>query len=89
MERRCKLRSHKFFRQTLLTGDAELIGELLKGMESNRKLIETDIASLVFYMQGGITYNDAWLLTMDQRKIMSKVIEKHYASMNPDKKAYM
>ncbi|CAB4123117.1 hypothetical protein UFOVP29_276 [uncultured Caudovirales phage] len=72
-----------------MTGDAELIGELLKGMESNRKLIETDIASLVFYMQGGITYNDAWLLTMDQRKIMSKVIEKHYASMNPDKKAYM
>jgi len=72
-----------------LTGDPKLIGELLKSMESNRELIETDIASLVFYMQGGITYNDAWLLTLDQRKIMSKVIEKHYASMNPDKKSYM
>jgi len=58
-------------------------------MAANRKLIETDIASLVFYMQGGLNYNDAWLLTVDQRKIMSKVIEKHYESMNPDKKAYM
>jgi hypothetical protein len=72
-----------------LTGDPELIGELLKSMESNRKLIETDIASLVFYMQGGLGYNDAWLLTWDQRKIMSKVIEKHYASMNPDKKSLL
>lgn len=34
-------------------------------------------------MNGGLDYNDAWLLTADQRKSLSKVIEKHYKAMNP------
>lgn len=72
-----------------MTGDAGLISELLKSMESNRKIIETDIATLVFYMQGGLNYNEAWQLTLDQRQIMSKVIEKHYEAMNPEKKSLM
>lgn len=55
-------------------------------MEKNRGLIETDIATLVFYMQGGLDYNDAWMLTANQRKTMSKVIERHYEAMNPNKK---
>ena len=58
-------------------------------METNRKLIETEIATLVFYMQGGVAYDDAWLLNLQQRKIMHEVIEKHYKAMNPASKDYM
>lgn len=54
-------------------------------MDKNRKVIESDISTLVFYMNGGLDYNDAWLLTNDQRRGMSKIIEKHYDAMNPKK----
>jgi hypothetical protein len=72
-----------------LSGNGELITKLLESMETNRKTIESDIATLTFYMQGGLNYNDAWMLTIEQRQIMSKVIEKHYEAMNPDKKSMM
>jgi len=55
-------------------------------MDKNREAIESDITTLVFYMKGGIDYNDAWLLTTDQRKQMAKVIEKHYAAVNGSNK---
>lgn len=55
-------------------------------MAKNKDVIENDVATLTFYMQGGISYNDAWLLTSKQRKQMSNAIEKHYEAMNPNKK---
>lgn len=51
-------------------------------MNRNRKVINDEIATLVYYMNGGLDYNDAWLLTSDQRKTMAKVIEKHFKAMN-------
>lgn len=56
-------------------------------MERNRSTVERDIASLTFYMKGGLDFNDAWLLTQSQRKTMAKVIEDHYEAMNPNKKS--
>lgn len=52
-------------------------------MDRNRNIINEEVATLVYYMNGGLDYNDAWLLTADQRKSLSKVIEKHYKAMNP------
>lgn len=54
-------------------------------MERNRSIIESDISTLVFYMQGGLDYNDAWMLTQKQRKSMTVVIEKHYEAMSGSK----
>lgn len=51
-------------------------------MERNLKAIETEMATIAFYMQGGISFDDAHLLSPSQRKAMSKVIEKHYESMS-------
>lgn len=59
---------------------------MISTMNKNRNIIETDIASLTFYMKGGLNYNDAYLLTTTQRKQMISVIEKHYEAMNPNKK---
>jgi hypothetical protein len=65
--------------------DQETIQTMLGGMNKNVIAVEKDIASLVYYMNGGLSYNDAWLLTSNQRKIMVKVIEDHYKAMNPSK----
>lgn len=51
-------------------------------MERNRKAIQNEIATLAFYMQGGLSYNDAFMLSAEQRMIMSKIIEKHYEAMS-------
>jgi hypothetical protein len=65
--------------------DQETIQTMLGSMNKNVIAVEKDIASLVYYMNGGLSYNDAWLLTSNQRKIMVKVIEDHYKAMNPSK----
>lgn len=56
---------------------------MLTVMDRNRKIIDEEVATLVYYMNGGLSYNDAWMLTADQRKTMSRVIEKHFKAMNP------
>jgi hypothetical protein len=69
-----------------MTSDPEIIQKMISVMERNRSTIENDISTLVFYMQGGLDYNDAWLLTLSQRKNMSSIIEKHYSAMSGNKK---
>ncbi len=59
---------------------------MLDVLAKNKKIIEEDVATLVYYMNGGLDYNDAWLLTKDQRKIMGHVIERHFKAMNPNAK---
>lgn len=41
-------------------------------------MIESDIANLVYYMNGGLTYSEAWRLTTSQMKSLSGTISKHY-----------
>ena len=59
---------------------------MLDVLAKNRLTIEEDVATLVYYMNGGLNYNDAWLLTREQRKIMTHVIERHFKAMNPNAK---
>ena len=56
---------------------------MLSIMDRNRKMIEEEIATLVYYYNGGLNYNDAWMTTSRQRKTMSKVVEKHFEAMAP------
>lgn len=56
--------------------------EMLDVMERNRKAVEGEMATLTFYMQGGLSYNDAYMLSAEQRKSMAHVIEKHYEKMS-------
>ena len=61
----------------------ELITEMLSIMERNKKMIEDEIVTLVYYMNGGLDYSDAYMTTSRQRRTMSKVIEKHFEAMGP------
>jgi len=56
---------------------------MIDTMERNRSIINEEITTLVYYMNGGLDYNDAWMLTEPQRKGFSKVIERHFKAMNP------
>ena len=51
-------------------------------MERNRKAITKEMVTLSFYMQGGLGFEDAHLLSAEQRLIMSKVIQDHFDAMN-------
>lgn len=68
-----------------MTLDPNLIQDMLNAMDRNRKIINDDIASLVYYFQGGLDFNDAWLLTADQRMRMAKIVEKHFENMSGNK----
>jgi hypothetical protein len=55
---------------------------MLTSMNRNKHLIEQDVATIVFYMQGSIQYDDAWLLSPNQRKLFGHIIEKHYEKLS-------
>jgi len=54
-------------------------------MDRNRAEITQDLATLTFYMKGGIDFSDAHLLSSEQRQIFAKVIKKHYDAMSGNK----
>ena len=62
---------------------------MLATMDKNRQAITHELAMLSFYMQGGLSFNDAHMLSSKQRSILAKVIEKHYEAMDPKKKGGM
>jgi len=64
----------------------DLIYEMISVCNKNVTLIEQDVNALVFHMKGGLDYDDAFLLTTDQRQSMAKMIQKHYDDQNPNKK---
>jgi len=51
-------------------------------MEKLRKSIEEEVATLVYYMNGGLSYVDAYNLSMEQMRTLSEVITKHYEKQN-------
>ena len=65
----------KFFRQQLLTLDAEGILGLVKSYETQVKQIKDEILRFCWYMRGGITYNDAMLMSLEDRKIINNIIK--------------
>ncbi len=61
-----------------MQGDSEVITNLLGDYERERTAMEKDIANLVYYMNGGLSYPDAYNLSQHQMKILSETISKHY-----------
>ncbi len=51
-------------------------------MAKERKQVEQDIATIVFYMQGGLSYNDAFMLSSEQLEILYKTVHEHYERQN-------
>lgn len=62
---------------------------MLDVMRRNVDAIEGDVNSLVFHMNGGLDYEDAWVLTSDQRRKLVHMIQKHYEAQDPKKKSQL
>ena len=65
----------KFFRQQLLTLDTEGILGLVKSYENQVKKIKDEILRFCWYMRGGITYNEAMLLSLEDRQIINEIVK--------------
>lgn len=57
-----------------MTLDTEGIIGLVKSYEVQVRKIKEEILRFCWYMRGGITYNEAMLLGIEERKIISDIV---------------
>ena len=57
--------------------DVKGIEELVKSYDNNTKAIKEELLKLSWYMRGGLDYNLAHLLTLEDREIIGKIVEEH------------
>lgn len=55
--------------------DEEGIISLLNRYDKDSKAIKEDILRMCWYMRGSISYDDAMLLSEQERKLIGKIIE--------------
>jgi hypothetical protein len=58
-----------------LTLDSEGIERLLNQYEKEARAIKEESLRLVWFMRGGLSYNDSMLLSEQEREIIGKIIE--------------
>ena len=60
--------------------DTAGIERLVKEYDGTAKAIKHELLKICWYMRGGITYNEAHLLTPEEREIVSDIVEKNLAT---------
>jgi hypothetical protein len=58
-----------------LTLSNEEIVEMIDQLDKDSKAIKKDLLTTCWYMRGSITYDDAMLLSLDDRNIISGIIK--------------
>ena len=56
--------------------DAEII-EFLESMEKSSKALKQEILTLCWYMRGSISYDEAMLLSFEERTIIEGIIKSN------------
>ena len=59
----------------LLYLDTEGIDQLVKTYEKDTKALKSELLRITWFMRGGISYNDAQMLTPEDRELVAKLIE--------------
>jgi hypothetical protein len=57
-----------------LTLNTEEILGLVKSYENQVKQIKDEILRLCWYMRGGVNYNDAMMMSVEDRQIIGKIV---------------
>jgi hypothetical protein len=57
--------------------DVDGINELVKSYENNTKAIKEELLKLCWYMRGGLDYNLAHMLSIEDREIIGKIVTEH------------
>lgn len=53
----------------------EEINQLVQGMENETKAIKEDLLRICWFMRGGVTMSEAYMLDHEERQIVSKIIK--------------
>lgn len=57
--------------------DRSQIENLITEFERDTKAMKQELLKLSWYMRGGLNYNDAFLLSVEDRELISKLIEEN------------
>ena len=60
-----------------MTSSNEDIVEMLDNFDKESKALKKDLLTLCWYMRGSISYEDAVMLSYDDRRIINKIIESN------------
>ena len=69
------LRLRKFFRIRLLTLDNDAVAALIEGYDKEVRAYRDDALRMAWYMRGSISYEDAMLLSFNDRELINKIIK--------------
>jgi len=65
----------EFFRLRLLTLDNDAVAALIEGYEKEVRAYRDDALRMAWYMRGSISYEDAMLLSFNDRELINKIIK--------------
>ena len=60
--------------------DVSEIEDLVKSYEKNTKALKEELLKLSWFMRGGLDFNQAHLLTPEDRELIGKIVEEHLAT---------
>ena len=76
------IRTVKFFRLRLLSLDNESITRMLEDFDKDSKALKKSIYKLCWGMRGGVTLDEAYQLSYQDREIIFKIIEDNIKTTN-------
>lgn len=57
--------------------DSSEIDKFIKEYDDGTKAIKEELLRLCWYMRGGLSYSESHLLTVDERKLIGKIVESN------------
>lgn len=60
-----------------MTLDNNAIVELIESYDKESRAIKEEALKMTWYMRGGLTYNEAMLLSSQERDIIAKIIKSN------------
>ena len=75
MDTAYSIRSIKFFRIRILSwGEAEILEEV-SNMQNLQKELKSEILKLCWYMRGGVSVNEGFNLSYEERSLITDIIQ--------------
>lgn len=59
----------------ILTKNLEEIFAEVKTLENEQKQIKHDLLKICWYMRGGVTYNEAMMMSFEEKSIIGEIVK--------------
>lgn len=60
-----------------MTLTADQIDDFVATFDKDTKAIKSELLRICWHMRGGISYQEAHMLTQDERDLVAKLVEEH------------